>query len=52
MTVNLRAEVGFVNEKPPTVWNRQPIYICVLSETCDGKMVHFRRIRFVDHPLP
>ncbi|KAK8237719.1 nucleotide-sugar transporter-domain-containing protein, partial [Phyllosticta capitalensis] len=44
VTVNLRAEVGFVNEKPPTVWNRQPIYICVLSETCDGKMVHFRRI--------
>ncbi|KAK8213768.1 ATP-dependent DNA helicase MER3 [Phyllosticta capitalensis] len=44
VTVNLRAEVGFVNEKPPTVWNKQPVYICVLSETCDGKMVHFRRI--------
>ncbi|KAK7635753.1 Sec63 Brl domain-containing protein [Phyllosticta citricarpa] len=45
VTVNMRADVGFMNEKPPTNWNNKPVYICVLAETCDGKMVYFRRIR-------
>ncbi|KAK8183963.1 Sec63 Brl domain-containing protein, partial [Phyllosticta citribraziliensis] len=44
VTVNMKADVGVMNEKPPTEWNKKPVYICVLAETCDGKMVHFRRI--------
>ncbi|KAK8165413.1 LOW QUALITY PROTEIN: putative DEAD/DEAH box DNA helicase [Phyllosticta citrichinensis] len=47
VTVNMKADVGFMNEKLPTEWNKKPVYICVLAETCDGKMVHFRRIRLV-----
>ncbi|KAK7613879.1 Sec63 Brl domain-containing protein [Phyllosticta paracitricarpa] len=33
VTVNMRADVGFMNEKPPTNWNNKPVYICVLAET-------------------
>ncbi|KAK7518684.1 Sec63 Brl domain-containing protein [Phyllosticta citriasiana] len=32
VTVNIRADVGFMNEKPPTSWNNKPVYVCVLAE--------------------
>ena len=47
LKVNLKLEVAFMNEKIPTFFQRRPIYICCLTETSDGRLVDFRRIRLV-----
>ncbi|OMP86185.1 ATP-dependent DNA helicase MER3 [Diplodia seriata] len=47
VTVNFKAEIGFMNEKPPLTLGRGPsripLFICLMAETSAGKMVHFRR---------
>lgn len=45
MTVNVKAEVGFVNEKLPVVFQKRTVYVVFLAETSDGQKVEFRRIR-------
>ncbi|KAF2089406.1 P-loop containing nucleoside triphosphate hydrolase protein, partial [Saccharata proteae CBS 121410] len=42
--VGIKAEIGFLNEKVPETFNKSPIYVCVLAETSDGKMIFFSRI--------
>ncbi|EQL32969.1 hypothetical protein BDFG_04949 [Blastomyces dermatitidis ATCC 26199] len=42
--VGFKAEIGFINEKPPTFFRRKPVYVCFLAETSDGRMIDFRRI--------
>ncbi|MCJ1402260.1 Sec63 [Xylographa trunciseda] len=42
--VRLKAEVGFMNEKVPAVFNRKSIYICFLAERSDGLLIDFRRM--------
>lgn len=44
VSVNLKAEIGFLNEKVPEVFQRKPIYVCLLAEASDGMKVHFARI--------
>ena len=41
---NIKAECGFLNDRPPIVFNRRPIYVCLLVERSDGLLVDFRRI--------
>ncbi|KAF2786722.1 ATP-dependent DNA helicase MER3 [Melanomma pulvis-pyrius CBS 109.77] len=44
VNVQVKVDVGFMNEKPPQRFNGKPVYVCVLAETSDGRMVHFARI--------
>lgn len=43
--VQVRAEIGFLNEKPPDKFVNKLIYVCVLAETSDGRKMHFARIK-------
>ena len=42
-TVTVRADIGFMNEKPPETY-RQSIYVIFLAETSNGQKAHFARI--------
>lgn len=43
-TVKIKSEIGFLNQQVPEMFQRRPIYVCLLAETSDGKQVHFARI--------
>lgn len=45
--IQVRADIGFMNEKPPAKFIDTPIYVCMLAETSDGRKAHFVRIRLV-----
>lgn len=45
--VRIRAELGFLNEQPPTYFHRKAVYVCFLAERSDGELIDFRRIRWV-----
>lgn len=45
--IQVKADIGFLNETPPQRFNGRPVYVCVLAETSDGRKVHFARIRYV-----
>lgn len=47
--VKVKAEVGFLNDKVPVVFNRKPVYICLLAETSGGRKVYFCRIMCVSN---
>ncbi|MCJ1393222.1 Sec63 [Xylographa bjoerkii] len=42
--VKVKAEVGFINEKVPIVFDRKPVYTCFLAERSDGLLIDFRRM--------
>ncbi|KAI7488824.1 P-loop containing nucleoside triphosphate hydrolase protein [Hortaea werneckii] len=42
--VKVIAEIGFLNEKIPELFQRRAVYVCLLVETSDGSKVHFARI--------
>ncbi|KAK5723529.1 ATP-dependent DNA helicase MER3 [Elasticomyces elasticus] len=44
VTIKVKAEIGFLNEKVPEMFQRRPVYVCLLAETSDGHKVHFARI--------
>lgn len=44
--IQIKADIGFMNERPPHEFNKKLIYICFLLETSDGRKVHFARIRY------
>lgn len=44
VTVKLKAELGFVNEKPPSHFQKKQIYVCFLAEINDGQLIDFQRI--------
>jgi hypothetical protein len=41
--VFMKAEVGFMNEKPAII-SKASIYVVLVAETSDGKLLHFARI--------
>jgi ATP-dependent DNA helicase HFM1/MER3 len=43
--MKVKAEVGFMNDKVPTVFNKKPVYMCFMAERSDGHLVDFRRMR-------
>jgi len=43
-TVTVKADIGFMNEKPPEAYRQSPIYLIFLAETSNGQKVHFARI--------
>ncbi|KAF2468631.1 uncharacterized protein BDR25DRAFT_394820 [Lindgomyces ingoldianus] len=40
----VKAEIGFLNENPPSNFQQKPIYVCLLAETSDERLIHFARI--------
>lgn len=44
VTVKVRAEIGFLNDKTPEKFNRRVVYVCLLADTSDGRLAHFARI--------
>ncbi|KAF2003593.1 ATP-dependent DNA helicase MER3 [Amniculicola lignicola CBS 123094] len=44
VTVQVKAEIGIMNESAPSKFNGHPVYVCFLSETSTGRKVHFARI--------
>ena len=44
VTVKIKAEIGFLNEKVPETFQRRAVYVCLLAETSDGHKIHFARI--------
>ncbi|KAI9806094.1 MAG: Sec63 [Piccolia ochrophora] len=42
--VDIVGQIGFMNEKPPLFYCRQPLYICYLAETSDGQLLDFGRL--------
>jgi ATP-dependent DNA helicase HFM1/MER3 len=45
VTIQVKADIGFINEQPPQRFNNKFIYVCLLVHTSDGRKVHFARIR-------
>lgn len=43
--IKIRAELGFMNEKPPAFFHRKAVHVCFLAERSDGELIDFRRIR-------
>lgn len=46
LSIKLKLECGFMNDKVPIYFNREPIFICLLTERSDGHLIDFRRIRY------
>ena len=46
VTIKFKAECGFMNDKPPTLFHQKPIYVCLLTERSDGYLVDFKRVRY------
>lgn len=44
VTIKVKAEIGFLNEKVPQMFLRKPVYVCLLADTSDGRKAHFARI--------
>ncbi|KAF1911341.1 nucleotide-sugar transporter-domain-containing protein [Ampelomyces quisqualis] len=42
--IQVKADIGFINEKPPQRFAGRPVYACLLADTSDGRKVHFARI--------
>jgi ATP-dependent DNA helicase HFM1/MER3 len=45
--IQVKADIGFINEKPPQRFASKLVYVCLLAETSDGRKVYFARIRYV-----
>lgn len=46
VSVKIKAEIGFINERVPENYQKKAVYVCMLAETSDGHVIHFCRIRY------
>jgi ATP-dependent DNA helicase HFM1/MER3 len=44
--LQVKADIGFLNDKPPHRFAGKLVYVCILAETSDGRKMHFARIRY------
>ena len=44
VTIKVKADIGFLNDKVPESFHHKPVYVCLLADTSDGRKVHFARI--------
>ena len=51
VTIRIRADLGFINDKTPEYFKKQPVYVCLMAELSDGHLLHFARIRYPHHPF-
>jgi ATP-dependent DNA helicase HFM1/MER3 len=47
----VKAAIGFMNDKPPLMHGKSPVYVIFLAETSDGHKVHFARMRYVNNQV-
>lgn len=47
LNLDVKAEVGFLNDEPPTSWKKTAVNVTLLAETSDGRVVHFARLTWV-----
>ena len=45
--LKIRVEIGFMNDNAPSHYNGKLIFMCVLIERSDGRLVDFKRIRYL-----
>jgi ATP-dependent DNA helicase HFM1/MER3 len=45
VSVNLKVDIGFLNENLPAFFQKRPVYVCSLVEISGGRLVDFRRMR-------
>lgn len=43
VNLNLKCQVGFLNEKVPVTFNKVPVFVCFLVEDSNGRVIDFRR---------
>ena len=46
VTIRIRADLGFINDKTPEYFKKQLVYVCLMAELSDGHLLHFARIRY------
>ncbi|KAF2400703.1 P-loop containing nucleoside triphosphate hydrolase protein [Trichodelitschia bisporula] len=44
VTVSVRADIGFLNESVPLIFQRKVVYLVCLIETSDGNLLHLSRM--------
>jgi hypothetical protein len=44
--IQVKADIGFLNDNPPQRFAGRLVYVCILAETSDGRKIHFARIRY------
>ena len=44
LTITIKVECGFINERPPIVFHGKPFNVCLLTERSDGHLVDFKRL--------
>lgn len=44
--IQIKADIGFINETPPVRFRNRPVYVCLLAESSNGRKLHFARIRW------
>jgi ATP-dependent DNA helicase HFM1/MER3 len=42
--IQVKTDIGFINENIPLRFSGKLVYVCLLAETSDGRKVHFARI--------
>ncbi|KAH9816362.1 ATP-dependent DNA helicase MER3 [Teratosphaeria destructans] len=43
VSVHIKAEIAFLNDKVPDTFQKRPVYVCLLAETSEGHKIHFVR---------
>ena len=43
VTINITAEIGFLNDEVPLMFQSKHVYVCFLGDTSDGRVAHFAR---------
>jgi ATP-dependent DNA helicase HFM1/MER3 len=41
--IQIKADIGFINETPPQRFAGKLVYVCLLAEVSDGRKIHFAR---------
>ncbi|CAL5874362.1 uncharacterized protein PFLUO_LOCUS8658 [Penicillium psychrofluorescens] len=44
INIRFKVDMAFMNDKIPVFFQRRPVYVCLLAETSDGRMIDFRRV--------
>ncbi|PSN73512.1 P-loop containing nucleoside triphosphate hydrolase protein [Corynespora cassiicola Philippines] len=42
--IQVKADIGLLNERPPRTFSKKLVYVCLLVECSDGRIIHFARI--------
>ena len=46
VAVRIRTDLGFINDKTPEYFNKQPVYVCMMAELSDGHLMRAKCSRW------